>query len=332
MLVPVLTQLCDTDGVAAATIAQPLPGGGSEQMPNYQKYQDHFDEIGDLGNPSIGRFMLSDVLSKMETTCEECQRDRMRCTLRPMCPDRVFLNILIALQAAVDDLPSFCYQVHLRNLDTYLKSRAQRTHEKEPRYPLQYFGEFIIFKKDDPAANMRAFAAYLQRETQSEVHSYALDDRWYLGVGTGIFVVDLNRRIVSLDPDGDVVQRPALETLIVLLAEMHRLDVTILKDLESTWYLRVSSGPLKAAQLAEVVQPRLHKLEKSWSHVASQTSNHETELLVGLDPASRQGIRLQTLRETLQLLAEIAQAAPRTEAKVPISVAKPSKPTARTRR
>jgi hypothetical protein len=332
MLVPVLTQLCDTDAVAGATTVQPLPGGGSEQMPNYQKYQDHFVEIGDLGNPSIGRFLLSDVLSKMETTCEECQRDRMRCTLRPMCPDRVFLNILIALQAAISDLPPFCYQVHLRNLDTYLKSKAQRTHEKEPRYPLRYFGEFITFKKDDPAANMRAFAAYLQKETQSEVHSYALDDRWYLGVGTGIFVVDLDRQIVSLDPDGDIVPRPALETLIVLLAETHKLDVTVLKDLESTWYLRLSSGSLKADEVVDIVQPRLRKLEQSWSYVASQTNDHETEVLVGLDPASRQGIRLHMLRDTVQLLAEIAQAASRAKAKVPVSAAKPSKPTARTRR
>ena len=301
-------------------------------MPNYQKYQDHFDEIGDLGNSSIGRFMLSDVLGKMETTCEECQRDRMRCTLRPMCPDRVFLNILIALQAAIDDLPPFCYQVHLRNLDTYLKSKAQRTHEKEPRYPLQYFGEFITFKKDNPAANLRAFAAYLRRQTQSEVHSYTLGDRWYLGVGAGIFVVDLNRRLVSLDPDGDIVQRSALETLIVLLAETHRLDVTILKDLESTWYLRLRSGPFTTDQLTEIVQPRLRKLEGSWSHVASQSNDHETEVLVGLDPASGQGIRLHTLRETLQLLSEIAQAAPRTKAKVPISAAKPSARTAHTRR
>jgi len=249
-----------------------------------------------------------------------------------MCPDRVFLNILIALQAAIDDLPPFCYQVHLRNLDTYLKSKAQRTHEKEPRYPLQYFGEFITFKKDNPAANLRAFAAYLRRQTQSEVHSYTLGDRWYLGVGAGIFVVDLNRRLVSLDPDGDIVQRSALETLIVLLAETHRLDVTILKDLESTWYLRLRSGPFTTDQLTEIVQPRLRKLEGSWSHVASQSNDHETEVLVGLDPASGQGIRLHTLRETLQLLSEIAQAAPRTKAKVPTSAAKPSARTAHTRR
>lgn len=301
-------------------------------MPNYQKYQNQFDEIGDLGNPSIGRFLLSDLLSKMETTCEECQRDRMRCTLRPLCPDRVFLNILVALGAAIDDFPSFCYQVHLRNLDAYLKSKAQRTHEKEPRYPLRYFGELIAFKKDSPAANMRAFAAYLQKETQSQVHSYALDDRWYLGVGNGIFVVDLNRQMVSLDPDGDIVQRPALETLIVLLAEIHKLDVTILKDLESTWYLRVSSGPLKADQLAEAVRPRLHKLEESWSYVTAQTNDHETEVFVGLDPASSQGIRLRTLRETLQLLAEIAETAPRAKAKVPVSAAKAFKATTHTRR
>jgi hypothetical protein len=190
----------------------------------------------------------------------------------------------------------------------------------------------IAFKKDKPEANMRAFAAYLQKATQSKVRSHALDDRWYFGVGKGIFIVDLNREFVSLDPDGDIVQRPALETLIILLAETHRLDVTILKDMASTWYLRVTSGPLKADLVAEVVKPRMHKLEENWSYVVAQTNDHETEVLVGLDPTSRQGIRLHTLRETLQLLTEIVQAAPRVRAKAPVSVTKPSKPTARTRR
>lgn len=301
-------------------------------MPNYQKYQDRFDEIGDLGNPTIGRFLLSDVLGKMETTCEECQRDRMRCTLRPLCPDRVFLNILVAVGAAIEDLPPFCYQVHLRNLDAYLKSKAQRAHEKEPRYPLDYFERLVAFKKGSPAANMRAFGAYLQKETQSKVHSYALDDRWYLGVGNGIFVVDPSRGTVSLDPDGDIVHRPALETLIVLLAEIHRLDVTILKDLESTWYLRVTTGPLNEGRLAEVVQPRLGKLEEDWSYATAQTNDHRTEVLVGLDPVSRQGIRLYTLRETLKLLAEIAEAAPSAKAKRPVSGTDAATPTAHTPR
>jgi hypothetical protein len=301
-------------------------------MPNYQKYQDRFDEIDDLGNLSMGRFMLSDVLRQMETTCEECQRDRMRCTLRPLCPERVFLNILVALGAALDDFPQFCYQVHLRNLEAYLKSKAQRTHENEPRYPLQYFRGLIPFKKDKPEANMRAFAAYLQKATQSKVYSDALNDRWYFGVGKGIFVADLSREFVSLDPDGDIVPRPALEPLISLIAKIHRLDVTILKDMESTWYLRVSFRPPKTDQLAEVVQPRLQKLEENWSYVAMQTNDNETEILVGLDPASRQGIRLHNIRQTVQLLAEIVQVAPRARAKAPVITTKPPKPTGRQRR
>jgi hypothetical protein len=301
-------------------------------MPNYQKYQTRFDEIGDLGNPDMGRFLLSDVLGKMESTCEECQRDRMRCTLRPLCPERVFLNILISAGAAFDDLPPFCYEVHLRNLDAYLKSKAQRTHEKEPRYPLQHFSELIAFKKDSPSANMRAFAAFLERETQAGVLSYSLDDRWYLGVGNGIFVVDLGRQMVSLDPDGDLVPRPALETLIVLLAKIHKLDVTILKDLESTWYLRMTSGPLNPNQLAEVVGPRLRKLQETWSYATARSDDHETEVLVGLDPVSKQGVRLHVLRETLQVLAEIREAAPRVKAKTRTSAAKPSKPSVRRRR
>lgn len=275
------------------------------------KYRDRFHQLEELGNPSMGRFMLSEVLTKMASTCKQCQRDRMRCTLRPLCPDRIFLNILFVLGAKSADLPSFCYQVHLRTLQSYLKSGANRDHPHEPRYPLQYFRRFIQFKKDDPDANFLAFKEYLEKTTKQTVHGYTLNDTWYFGVGLGIFVVNVKRGLVSLDPDGDIVKREALEPLLTFLTEMLHLRVEILKDMEDTWYLRMELPKFSETKFVEEVQPKLKELEEQWSFVRANDINRKTRFLVSLDPAPDLAIRLQGLRKTVEILSEIAKAAPR---------------------
>jgi hypothetical protein len=275
------------------------------------KYRDRFHQLEELGNPTMGRFMLSEVLTKMAGTCKQCQRDRMRCTLRPLCLDRVFLNILIALGARTADLPSFCYQVHLRTLQSYLKSGANRDHPQEPRYPLRYFRRFIQFKKDDPNANYLAFKEYLEKATKQTVHGYALNNTWYFGVGTGIFVVDVRRGLVSLDPDGDIVKREALEPLLTFLTEMLHLQVEILKDLEDTWYLRMELPKFSEPKFSEDVQPKLEELKELWSFVRANDINRKTRFLVSLDPIPDLSIRLQGLRKTVKILAEITKVAPK---------------------
>lgn len=276
------------------------------------KYRDRFHQLEELGNPSMGRFMLSEVLTKMANTCKQCQRDRMRCTLRPLCSDRVFLNILITLGAKTADLPSFCYQVHLRTLQSYLKSGANRDHPLEPRYPLQYFRRYIQFKKDDPDANFQAFKEYLEKSTKQSVYGYALNNTWYFGVGHGIFVVDVRRGLVSLDPDGDIVKREALEPLLTFLTEMLHLRVEILKDMADTWYLRMELPKFSETQFTEEIQPKLKELEEQWSFVRANDINQKTRFLVSLDPAPDLAIRLQGLRKTVEILAEITKAAPKT--------------------
>ena len=275
------------------------------------KYQDRFEQLEELGNPTMGRFMLTQVLTKMASTCKQCQRDRMRCTIRPLCPDRVFLNMLIALGARTSDLPTFCYQVSLRALEAYLKSGAKRDHPHEPRYPLTYFRRHVQFKKDDPEANFKAFKKYLETTTKQPVSSYAIEKRWYFGVGQGIFIIDLNRQLVSLDPDGDIVHHEALEPLLTFLMEMHELSAEILKDMQDTWYLRIIFPKFKEEDYIEHVEPQLTALDEFWSFVRSNHINSETQILVGLDPPTGKTMRLGGLRKTALILAEIAKVAPK---------------------
>ena len=269
------------------------------------KYQDRFEQLEELGNLTMGRFMLSEVLTKMATTCKNCQRDRMRCTIQPMCPDRVFLNILIALGARVSDLPTFCYQVHLRTLQSYLQSGAKREHPKEPRYPLRHFRRHIQFKKDDLDANFESFTEFLETTTKQEVHAYKIDNTWYFGVGNGIFIVDVRHGLVSLDPDGDIIRREALEPLLIFLTDLHQVQGELLKDMQDTWYFRVTIPKLPKEEFNEQIQPKLEELTTIWAFVRATNVDKETQILVGLDPAPDKAIRLIGLRQTVQILAEL---------------------------
>ncbi len=275
------------------------------------KYQDRFDHLEELGNPTMGRFMLTQVLTKMASTCKQCQRDRMRCTIKPLCPDRVFLNMLIALGARTNDLPSFCFQVSIRALESYLKSGARRDHPHEPRYPLSYFRRFVQFKKDDDEANFKAFKEFLETRTKQTVHGYAIENRWYFGVGNGIFIVDLKRELVSLNPDGDIVHHEALEPLLTFLMEMHGLSAEILKDMQDTWYLRIEFPKFKDEDMSEHVQPQLKALGEFWSFIRVNNINANTQILVGLDPPPEKMMRLAGLRKTAVILGEIAKVAPK---------------------
>jgi hypothetical protein len=275
------------------------------------KYQDRFDKLEELGNPTMGRFMLTQVLTRMATTCKQCQRDRMRCTIKPLCPDRVFLNMLIALGARTSDLPSFCYQVSIRALEAYLKSGAKRDHPHEPRYPLSYFRRYLQFKKDDNEGNFEAFKKWLETITKQTVFGHAIENRWYFGVGNGIFIVDLKRRLVSLDPDGDIVQHEALEPILAFLMKVYRLSAEILKDMQDTWYLRIDFPEFKEEAFTEHVEPQLKALGEFWAFVRVNNFNSNTQILLGLDPPPGKSTRLEGLRKTAMILAEIAKAAPK---------------------
>ena len=156
---------------------------------------------------------------------------------------------------------------------------------------------------------LESFAAFLKKKTGTQVHSYAIEKVWYFGVGRGIFIVNLEHQLVSLDPDGDTVLRPALEPLITFLVQMHGVNAEILKDMDGTWYLRFKCPPMSAALMAKSVNHRIETLKADWVYVNLRSTTKETQILIGLDPAPHKVTRLRTLRDTIHLLADIAKAA-----------------------
>ncbi|MFX1256829.1 MAG: hypothetical protein ACFFAN_03140 [Promethearchaeota archaeon] len=57
--------------------------------------------------------LLNLLLKRINKLCfEECQIDRIQCTLMPLCSRRFLLKLRILNGLSIDDLPKFCYSVH----------------------------------------------------------------------------------------------------------------------------------------------------------------------------------------------------------------------------
>ena len=69
--------------------------------------------IGDAPNDKFNSELLDLLIKRVNKLCfDECQIDRIQCTLTPLCTRRFLLKLRIKNGLNLDDLPKFCYSVH----------------------------------------------------------------------------------------------------------------------------------------------------------------------------------------------------------------------------
>lgn len=68
--------------------------------------------LENISNDKFSSEMLFLLINRIDKLCfEECQIDRIACTLTPMCTRRFLLKLRIKNNLTIDDLPEFCYSV-----------------------------------------------------------------------------------------------------------------------------------------------------------------------------------------------------------------------------
>ncbi|MFX1572616.1 MAG: hypothetical protein ACFFB0_07700 [Promethearchaeota archaeon] len=81
-----------------------------------------------LENESDSKYKseLLDLLNlRIKKLCfEECERDRIVCTLTPMCSRRFLLKLRIKNGLTIEDLPKFCYSVHKGVIERYFRNKT----------------------------------------------------------------------------------------------------------------------------------------------------------------------------------------------------------------
>jgi hypothetical protein len=86
------------------------------------------DILNFLENKSEAKFKteLVELLRKrIDKLCfEECERDRIQCTLTPLCTRRFLLKLRIKSLLKYEDLPKFCYSVHKGVVERFFRNKT----------------------------------------------------------------------------------------------------------------------------------------------------------------------------------------------------------------
>ncbi|MFW9820314.1 MAG: hypothetical protein ACFFE5_11955 [Candidatus Thorarchaeota archaeon] len=82
----------------------------------------YLEDESDTKNKAELIEMLRDTI---DTLCfEECQPDRIACTLQPKCSRRHLLKLRIKSGLSIDDLPKFCYTVHKGVVERFFRNKT----------------------------------------------------------------------------------------------------------------------------------------------------------------------------------------------------------------
>lgn len=86
-------------------------------------------------------FIIEKAWKYMEKLDEECQDDRMTCTVRPLCEKRRWLSILIKSGVNEANIPRFCYELQVKIVNRMLE---QEKYFYEPEDCAIYLDDFFL--------------------------------------------------------------------------------------------------------------------------------------------------------------------------------------------
>ena len=81
--------------------------------------------LENTSNDKLNTELLYMLIKRIDRLCfEECEIDRIACTLTPMCTRRFLLRLRIKNNLTIDEIPKFCYNVQKNtiNRDFYQKT------------------------------------------------------------------------------------------------------------------------------------------------------------------------------------------------------------------
>ncbi|MGQ4891625.1 MAG: hypothetical protein ACP6IP_03950 [Candidatus Njordarchaeia archaeon] len=81
-------------------------------------------------------FTVKILVDAMEKICEECQKDRIRCSLDPMCQERKYLMLLIEAGVPEEEYPQFCYSKKGEEIYRYFYKKTLIVPVRDAVYPI----------------------------------------------------------------------------------------------------------------------------------------------------------------------------------------------------
>ncbi|MFX1601973.1 MAG: hypothetical protein ACFFCK_00710 [Promethearchaeota archaeon] len=177
----------------------------------------------------------------LEQKCEECQEDRLGCTVRPACRDRNFLNMLIELGVDPEDLPSFCYSQYLEQVKRFvLENKGRGMMDRR----LQTKDFLSTLRVSSLKHFVSRFGKIWPKTTTAQ------EDNTKLVAGDGIvFHFDLARGIVIVNPQHHSVEDfQTFKLYVELLSEHLGVEGVASRITDNWWHLGIDLDSAKSTK------------------------------------------------------------------------------------
>ncbi len=92
-------------------------------------------------------FTVRILVDAMEKICAQCQSDRIRCSLDPMCEERKYLMLLIEAGVPEEEYPQFCYAKKGEEIYRYFFKRTLVVPVRDAVYPIHKLIAYLFQKK-----------------------------------------------------------------------------------------------------------------------------------------------------------------------------------------
>lgn len=147
-------------------------------------------------NPTITAGLLQTMLmSFRKTVCEECQSNRVVNILRPKCQNRHFMDLMLFSGYKMNNLPTFCYTVRLKEIYESYQKKIRITADI-----ILFLSDFYrIFGNKKPRYNPQTeFENYLKSFTLTNYLKY--EDLYLVGSHRNFFIIDIKNELCYVNP------------------------------------------------------------------------------------------------------------------------------------
>lgn len=193
------------------------------------------------------KFIVEKAMTYMQTLDDECQSDRMTCTVRPMCKKRRWLSLLIKAGVSKEEIPQFCYERQIQAVQSFL---SKERYFYEPEDCTVYLKDFLDLLSQKTSYYL---SKLLENEDYDEVSweiEFFLRKKFnrvrVLNLGESIIAMTdyslwyfnyLGNYVILNLMDEKITNQELLLSLLKFLNRYCKLDVKIYKKTQETWIL-----------------------------------------------------------------------------------------------
>ncbi|MEM2636896.1 MAG: hypothetical protein QXL15_00945 [Candidatus Korarchaeota archaeon] len=188
--------------------------------------------------------VIDEFIELAAERCEECVRDRIICYLKPLCPQRIILEILINMNIPSNSLPQLCYTRYLSTFKDNFFNYATEEYQNRTVYA----GEFVeqlggtvknAYNSKDINKFEKAVRQILSKYFNVVSTNVSKDStRLWILAQNKLFLFNFAKNYFIIEPDGPINDANVFEEIFMLFTQIHDIKYEGKEEYKNTWTYR----------------------------------------------------------------------------------------------